>query len=47
MKPLFFVFLALFLSLAVNTEAAKKKKKTKKSSGPKDDSKIIDPNTLK
>jgi len=47
MKPLFFVFLALFLSLAVNTEAAKKKKKTKKSSAPKDDSKMFDPKTLK
>ena len=47
MKPLFFVFLAIFLSLAVNTEAAKKKKKTKKSSAPKDDSKMFDPKTLK
>jgi len=47
MKPLFFVFLALFLSLAVTTEAAKKKKKTKKSSAPKDDSKMFDPKTLK
>jgi len=47
MKPLFFVFLAVFLCLAVNTEAAKKKKKTKKSSAPKDDSKMFDPKTLK
>ena len=47
MKPLFFVFLAVFLCLAVNTEAAKKKKKSKKSSAPKDDSKMFDPKTLK
>jgi len=47
MKPLFFVFFAVFLCLAVNTEAAKKKKKSKKSSAPKDDSKMFDPKTLK
>jgi len=50
MKPLFFVFLGIFLCLTLNTEvasAAKKKKKTKKSSAPKDDSKMFDPKTLK